>query len=85
MERRYFVTVHARDRRAFDSLGDFTFDFVHGATRRSEHGGTMEGLLGVEEILELVDKGYEVTMHEPAERRSRALEIVSFDDWLKAV
>ena len=85
MERRFFVTVHAADSRAFGGLGDFHFDFIHGPTKRTESGGSMDGLLSVDEVLTLVDKGYEVTIHEPAERRSRALDIVPFDEWLKGV
>jgi hypothetical protein len=85
MGKRYFVTVRSTGQRAFQTLGDFGFDFVHGSFKRSPYGGTVEGLLDLEQVARLVERGYEVTVSEPTERRTRAHEVITFDEWIKGV
>ena len=85
MDRIYFVTIHADDARRYDGLGDFDLDLVHGSSSRLEAGGTVGGLLTVEQIVMLVDRGYEVTLHQSADERSRALDVIPFDEWLKEI
>jgi len=36
-------------------------------------------------VEKLVKAGYEVTVHEEASKRSRAREIISFEEWIKEV
>jgi hypothetical protein len=83
---RFFVTIAARDSRDFQELGEFGLDlFVGTAKRREEMGGTIEGLLSMAEVEKLVKAGFEVTVHEEASKRSRAREIISFEEWIKEV
>jgi len=85
VETRYFATIEVGDRRSFDGLGSFGFDLVHGTSRRREDGGSVTGLLTMHEVATLVDRGYEVTVHEPEARRSRARDLVTFDEWIKGI
>ena len=85
MQRRYFVTVHARSPQAMIELADFHFDLFQATARQHPDGGAIEGLLGLDEVGQLVDAGYQVVVEEPDVARSRAHQTSSFDEWLEGM
>ena len=51
MEKRYFVTIIARDRELFLVLHDYELDLAHGSARaRDREQPSIEGLLTLEEV-----------------------------------
>jgi hypothetical protein len=84
MEKRYFVTIIARDRESFLVLHDYDLDLVHGSARaRDREQPSIEGLLTLKEVARLVEDGYRVVVEEESSRRARARQIVGFDRWLE--
>lgn len=80
---RYFVMVEADADQAFESLGNLGVDLFLGTSHRKER--RVEALVTMEEVGRLVDLGFRVTVLEGENRRSRAIEIISFADWLETV
>jgi hypothetical protein len=46
---------------------------------------SIDGLLGIDQIMQLVDDGYQVLVREGASKRARASQTMQFEDWLKAI
>lgn len=80
---RYFVTIRAVDDAGFTDLGSYDLDLFVGSSKRKER--SVEGLLSLEQIGQLVDGGYEVLVEEAESARSRARDTVSFAEWRKSV
>lgn len=87
MKQQYFVTLIIPDRRGLNNLRAFDLDFFQQTLKTTDKKTyTIQGLLSLEEIGEMVDRGYRVLVEESASRRSRApLEVVEFDEWLKSM
>lgn len=80
---RYFVTIRALDDIGFADLGSFDLDLFVGSSKRRDR--SVEGLLSLEQVGYLVDRGYEVLVEDAESARSRATDIVSFAEWRKSV
>lgn len=96
MPQRFFVTVIAPDLRALKRLRDFELDLFLpttkagapniGARQGVDGQHLIEGLLSLEEIGQLVEKGYQVLVEEAMSRRARAhREVIEFSDWIKGM
>jgi len=84
VEKRYFVTIIARDRESFLGLHDYDLDLVYGSARaRDRKQPTIEALLTMEEVARLVEDGYRVMVEEESSKRARVRQIVGFDRWLE--
>lgn len=84
MARRYFVTVLSDDPRALRALGKHGFDLFQATAKKTrEGGGSIEGLVTLEEVEQLVEDGFKVLIEEESSKRARATETVEFAQWLK--
>ena len=79
----YFIEVRADDDEEFERIGEVGADLFTGSASRERR--TIEGLATMAQIERLVQRGYRVTIEEPADRRSRARDIIDFDAWLDEV
>ena len=87
---RYFVTVHARTADDVRSLQQFGLDLFPQTAKRgsaddSSHPFDIDGLLGIDEIENLVAQGYRVTIEDTVEARSHRGEPMEFEGWLQAM
>ena len=85
---RYFVVVLARDADALRALQRFDLDvFPQTAKRRDEatdYAYSIDGLLSMAEIAEVVKEGYRVEIEDPAENRARGIDnVTEFPEWLR--
>jgi hypothetical protein len=86
--RRYFVVVTADSHAELLRLAKLELDldlFPVTARRASGEEVTIEGLLTLAQVGELVERGYRVLVNEEASKRSRAHEVVSFDEWIRGM
>jgi hypothetical protein len=85
MANRFFVKVFAPSRRSLGQLQKFDLDLFQPTARVNERQEfTIEGLLTLEQIGQLVESGYRVLVEEEASKRSRAAqETVEFETWIK--
>lgn len=85
-ERRYFVKVTGSGARAFARLRSLDLDlFVPTFKREKEDRVSIEGLLTLREVEQLVDFGFSVTVEEPDMKRSRPHEVIDFGEWLRGM
>jgi hypothetical protein len=85
MERHFFCTVFARDRKHLIALNQLDVDVFQPTARiNNQKVHVIEGLLTLDEVAKLVDDGYQVLIEEDEAKRSRAKELItSADDWIK--
>lgn len=85
-ERRFFVKVTGSGARAFARLRSLELDlFVPTFKRDKEDLVSIEGLLTLREVEQLVDFGFSVTVEEPDTKRSRPHEVIDFEEWLRGM
>lgn len=80
---RYFVEVEAPDDRRFQELGGIGVDLFVGTADRK--GRRVKALASMDDVEQLVNLGYRVTVEERSDARARARDIISFDEWLETV
>lgn len=87
MERKFFVTVFAANRRALLNLGDYQFDLFQATAKAADNEEfTIEGLLSLTEIERLVMSGYRVLIAAESSERARATqEVTGFQSWMQAM
>lgn len=85
MDRRFFCTIFAKDRKHLIGLSKLDVDVFRPTARITEKQEyVIEGLLTLEDVANLVDNGYRVLVEEDASKRARATELItSADDWIK--
>ena len=85
MEKRFFSTIFARDRKHLIGLNAFDVDVFQPTARITEKQEyVIEGLLTLEQAATLIDNGYRVLLEEDASKRARVAEVVtSAEDWIK--
>lgn len=84
-ERRFFVKITGRGKPAFARLRSLELDLFVPTLKREEDEVSIEGLLTMREVEQLVDAGFAVTIEEPDTRRSRAHEVIDFEEWLRGM
>jgi len=87
---RYFVTVYARTADDLRRLQQFGLDLFpqtakRGSAEDSSHPFDIDGLLNIDEIQTLVEKGYQVRLEDTVEARSHRGEPLEFDAWLEGM
>jgi len=85
MSKRFFVIINARDQQALEDLFEMDLDLIHGVGPKRRRGGKIEALVSLDEIELLSEEGFEVTVVEPSEKRSRARDTIQFKDWLEKI
>lgn len=87
MTKRFFVTVYATNQRMFTDLDKFEFPlFLQTGQFTEQNQYTIEGLLTLDQIGQLVDYGYQVLVEEELSKRARAFEeVIEFPEWLKGM
>lgn len=60
-------------------------EYVEAGSAHTERETAIDGLLSLEQVGRLVADGYQVLVREGASKRSRASQVMEFQDWLKAV
>jgi hypothetical protein len=70
MERRFFVTIYARDKSALENLQRLELD-IFGLTKRPAGESSMGGLITEASIEELRKSGYRVEVHEEYVEQAR--------------
>jgi hypothetical protein len=85
MERKFFVTIIAPDKRVLLKLQEYDLDIFQATSRVNERKQfIVEGLLTLEDVGRLVEDGYQVLVEEESSKRARAArEIVQFEEWIK--
>ena len=84
MERRFFCTIFAQDRKHLIRLNELEVDVFRPTARITEKQEyIIEGLLTLEKVEKLIDNGYRVLVEEDASTRAHATELISADDWIK--
>jgi hypothetical protein len=85
-ERRFFVKVTGSGARAFARLRSLDLDLFVPTLKKDREGGvSIEGLLTLREVEQLVDFGFSVTVEEPDTKRSRPHEVIDFEEWLRGM
>lgn len=87
MERKFFVTIVATNRRALLNLADYQLDLFQ-ATAKSANNQefTIEGLLSLPQIEQLVMSGYRVLIQDESSKRARATQQVSgLQEWMRSM
>ena len=81
---RFIVTVIAPDKRALLNLNEYGLNLFEESVRESEQRElTIDGLLTLEEIGELVADGYKVLVKEETSTRMRMRhKVIGFEEWL---
>lgn len=83
MTEQLFVRIEVPDRASLRGLVERGVDVVHASARpRAAGPGTVAGIIAAEELGPLVDAGYRVSVEATVTGRTRALDTVSFDEWL---
>ena len=84
MERRFFCMIFARDRKHLIGLNKLDIDVFKPTARMTERQEyVIEGLLTLEQVVNLIDSGYRVLIEEDSSRRSRATELTTAEEWIK--
>ena len=80
---RYFVSVQFPGIKHANRILEYGMDLFEESVRADERGVMQaEGLLGVPEILRLVEDGWEVLIKAPAHHRTNAHQVSEFEQWL---
>ena len=83
MADRFFVTVFAPGKNRLAELQQFDFDLFHPTARATDLEATIEGLLTMQEVEQLVRRGYRVLVEEESSKRARAHETIEVGRWLE--
>lgn len=79
---RFFVKVFAQDRHSLLRLQKYDYDLFHQSAKQTkDKAASIEGLLTMPEVERLVLDGYRVLIEDEASKRSRAKEILTFEQW----
>ncbi len=79
---RFFVRVFAQDRHSLLRLQKYDYDLFHQSAKQTQDkAASIEGLLSMREIEQLVLDGYRVLVEDEASKRSRSKEILTFEQW----
>ena len=79
---RFFVKVFAQDRDSLLRLQKYDYDLFHQSAKQTpDKAASIEGLLTMPEVEQLVLDGYRVLIEDEASKRSRAKEILTFEQW----
>lgn len=82
-QQRYFVTVFFRGLKHPQRIVEYGMDLFEEGVRQTDEGLRVDGLLTLDEVVRLVDDGWQVLVKEPSHRRARAREGISeFEEWL---
>ncbi len=84
---RYFVTVHVAAGQNMTDLARFELDLIQATALAADQadGGTIKGLLDLDQIGMLVRAGYRVTVEQPDYARSRADQTTTLEEWLEGM
>jgi hypothetical protein len=83
----YFVVIYAEDPASLRSLQKYDLDvFPQTAKKkpgRQQYSYSIDGLLTLAQVEEVVRAGYRVEIQDPAEKRARAAQnVTEFPQWL---
>ena len=84
MEKKFFVTIVAKDKQKVRFLKHYDYDLFREALRsREKKKFTIEGLLTLAQIERLVGDGYRVTINKESSGLARGrLQVIDFKTWL---
>jgi hypothetical protein len=87
MTQRFFVTVIAPNQELLADLDRFGFALFQQSTQVTKQKQyTIEGVLTLEQIGQLVEYGCRVLVEEESSKRARApREVIEFSEWLKGM
>lgn len=87
MERKFFVTIVAANRRALLNLADYQLDLFQATAKAADNQEfTIEGLLSLPQIEQLVMAGYRVLIQDESSKRARATQQVSgLQEWMRSM
>jgi hypothetical protein len=83
MADRFFVKVFAPTRAGLAQLQKFDLDLFQPTARADEREATIEGLLTMHDVEQLVRNGYRVLVEEEASKRARARDTIELGRWLE--
>ena len=87
MYRRFFVTIVASSKRELLKLSEYDFDLFRQTSKVTERQEfSIDGLLTLDQVGQLVEDGYSVTVRELAASKTPAqTEVSTFQEWLGTV
>jgi hypothetical protein len=84
VDQRFFCKIFARNPEHLAALAERNLDLLHQTASQAEDGTTrVDGLLSLDEVRTLVERGYRVLVEEDASKRARAHEVLRADEWIK--
>ena len=83
MADRFFVKVFAASKAELVQLQKFDLDLFQPTARANEREASIEGLLTMRDVEQLVRHGYRVLVEEESTKRARARNTIELGQWLE--